>query len=196
MIEDNIYVIRVFDRQGKSYIKVGYSEKIKDRLYTYYIHNPFIEVVMTLYYPDAKNLEISLHKTFKSIILNEWYKEENLQDILEYIKNYNFKEGDKIFNVNKNEKIIILSYEENKKLLKALSPKEYFFLMKLVEITNDEYLIIGVSSNTSARNLSILLDISRKEVFNYMDTLIDLSIIKLEEGKYYLNSSFLKKGNN
>jgi len=195
MVENNIYVIRVFNRQGKSIIKVGYSENIRERIYTYYTHNPFVEVIMTLYHPDGKNLELSLHKNFKSFILKEWYKENDLQDILDYIKNYSSDEEEVEFKLDKKEKYIILSYEENKKMLKLLSPKEYFFLMKLIEITNEDYLIIGISPDSSARNLSSLLDVSRKEVFNHINTLLRLGVIELKNNKYYLSNYFLRQDN-
>jgi hypothetical protein len=51
---NNIYIIRCYNKEGNDLIKVGYSDHMKERLTTYYYHNPFIDIITTCYLETAK----------------------------------------------------------------------------------------------------------------------------------------------
>jgi hypothetical protein len=102
----NLYIIKVYNKKS-NLIKLGYSSKIKERLLLYYHHNPLVEIINTFYREDAKEFELRLHRTIKSVIMNEWYEEETLHKIIEYIKNGIPQETPKIINNHKiNEKSV------------------------------------------------------------------------------------------
>lgn len=86
-MEDNLYIIRVFGKNGSSVIKFGYSAKVQIRLKQYSDYNPLVEIIGTYYREDAKKFELTFHKNNKSFIRNEWYLEEQLENILYQIKN-------------------------------------------------------------------------------------------------------------
>jgi hypothetical protein len=83
--EHNLYIIRVYGKEG-SLIKLGYSSNIIQRLYSYYNHNPLIQVIGTYYREDAEQFESKLHKVIKAKMLHEWYDESELTNIEGYIK--------------------------------------------------------------------------------------------------------------
>lgn len=88
MNNDNLYVIRSFGKNGKTIVKLGYSNNIKDRIELYKSHNPFIEVIFTYYRSDAKLLEATFHKVNKPVFKNEWYAECKLNYIINVINNF------------------------------------------------------------------------------------------------------------
>lgn len=92
---DNLYLIRSFGKDGQSYIKLGYSSNIDQRLDIYKSHNPFIEIIKTFYRKDAKIFENNFHINNKSSYKNEWYDEGKLEYILYCIKNENIKYASK-----------------------------------------------------------------------------------------------------
>ena len=67
-MKDNLYIIKVTNNDGISLIKLGYSSNIKYRLDSYYLHNPFTEVIGTYYREDAYAFEKWFHKNNISII--------------------------------------------------------------------------------------------------------------------------------
>ena len=83
----NIYIIRSYGR-NESIIKVGYSANIEKRLSAYKEHNPYVEIVSTFYIDDGLTFEKTLHQKFKSVYKYEWYNEDQLNDIIDYINNY------------------------------------------------------------------------------------------------------------
>ena len=82
--EHNLYIVRV-SYKDITLIKFGYSSVIKDRLISYYYHNPLIELVGTYYRKDAIEFENSLHNTIDSYIMREWYENSELENIIDYI---------------------------------------------------------------------------------------------------------------
>jgi len=70
-------MIRTFGRgRGKTALKIGYAENIKERMKTYYHHNPYFEMISsregTLY--DEKLVHLYLRSFgLKLGILNEWF---------------------------------------------------------------------------------------------------------------------------
>lgn len=72
-----LYIVRTFGRgKGKTALKVGYAESIKERMKTYYHHNPYFEMISSregsLY--DEKLIHLYLQSfNLKLGILNEWF---------------------------------------------------------------------------------------------------------------------------
>ena len=86
-MENNLYILKVTNFEGKSLIKLGYSNNIKSRLDVYYVHNPFIQKIGTYYRKDAYAFEKWFHKNNISIYRNEWYCESFLEQMLDSIYN-------------------------------------------------------------------------------------------------------------
>ena len=87
---DNLYIIEVFDKNGYSMIKFGYSSVIHSRLSSYYNHNPLMKIIYTTYHPDAKEIESAFHKTNKSVILREWYEKSDEKKIVRFINKWKY----------------------------------------------------------------------------------------------------------
>lgn len=68
---NNIYIVRCYNKFGQSLIKIGYSENMIKRLTTYYYHNPYIEIIDTCFIENGKDWEENFHLTHISPILNE-----------------------------------------------------------------------------------------------------------------------------
>lgn len=80
----NLYIIRAYGK-NTTLIKFGYSSNILGRLAQYYSANPLCELVATYYREDAESFELGVHKLIKSDIGREWYDENKLDTILDYI---------------------------------------------------------------------------------------------------------------
>ena len=75
-----IYILRTFGRKNKTALKVGYAGNIKDRMKTYYHHNPYFEMIACregdLY--DETLIHLYLQTWgLKLGILNEWFLDRN-----------------------------------------------------------------------------------------------------------------------
>lgn len=71
-----LYLIRSFGRGGKSYLKVGYSDSLGNRMGQYRIHNPLFELIATREGSQEDELLIHLYLEalgYKVDILNEWF---------------------------------------------------------------------------------------------------------------------------
>lgn len=89
--EHNLYIIRVSNiAHNLTYIKLGYSSKIQDRISSYYNSNPLTELVGTYYREDAVLFEKYIHRTYTSIVMTEWYLESLLETFLSEIQNKEF----------------------------------------------------------------------------------------------------------
>ena len=82
----NLYIVRVYNKET-SLIKFGYSSTILNRLVSYYNANPLTELVGTYYREDALDFELYVHKMIQSAKRREWYDEDKLEEILNYINN-------------------------------------------------------------------------------------------------------------
>lgn len=87
--EHNLYILRSWGPDNKIILKFGYSDKLEKRLYTYFNHNPYIELLYTFYKPNARDLELEIHSKVKSDFNNEWYNEDKLEIILSLIHDSN-----------------------------------------------------------------------------------------------------------
>ena len=80
--EHNLYIIKVCNINGEEIIKIGYSSNIFKRLKSYYSHNPFTEVLETLYIKDGLCLEVMIHEIIPLVKnTNEWHPIEFLETI-------------------------------------------------------------------------------------------------------------------
>ena len=140
-MKDNLYIVKVINNEGKSLIKLGYSSNIKNRLDSYYLHNPFIEVIGTYYKKDGYSFEKWFHKNNISIYRNEWYNENILEKILNSIYDKNNLEY---------LKYLKLETEGFKRCYKCLEVKEISQFNK--DITTSDSLSSDCRSCKSIRN--------------------------------------------
>ena len=82
----NIYLIRATDGLN-TLVKLGYSNSIKKRITTYLQCNPFTEIVGTWKIDNAKEFEYMVHKNLESVAFNEWYGEDAIPTLLEWVSN-------------------------------------------------------------------------------------------------------------
>lgn len=71
-----LYLIRSFGRGGKSYLKIGFSDSIDNRMGQYKMHNPLFETIAQR--PGSLYDEAILHMYleamgYKAKFLNEWF---------------------------------------------------------------------------------------------------------------------------
>lgn len=81
---NNLYLLRVYGKDT-SLIKFGYSSTIQNRLEAYSTTNPLVEIIGTYHREDGREFELNLHKFIPSEIGREWYKEDQLELLIEYI---------------------------------------------------------------------------------------------------------------
>lgn len=195
-MEDNIYILRVFGRGGESFIKVGYSSQLESRLNTYKLHNPLFEVVMTFYSEYGREIEYNLHKKFESVVLNEWYKESKLPDIISYIINFSSDNISDCENLTTNNAVkydLAIPSDEHIRLLNILTPREYYVFMKMCFMMNKKtMLIVGVNYNDSSRKLESAFGIERKSVRQILNKLINESLIDVSGNRLFVNDNFIK----
>ena len=78
----NIYIIKVYDKNMNEIIKIGFSNNIIKRLKNYYSHNPFTDVIETLYIENGLIVEQLIHNTIPSIDgTTEWYTSDKYDSI-------------------------------------------------------------------------------------------------------------------
>ncbi len=82
----NLYIITVYNQDGKPFIKFGFSDEINKRVATYTNKNPFAKV-STFYRSDAKEFELWYHSAFKSVVMDEWYDASNMETLITLINN-------------------------------------------------------------------------------------------------------------
>jgi len=85
--KDNLYLLRSFCEDGKTIIKFGFSKTIEKRILQYKAHNPNIEIIGTYYHEDGILFERKVHSLIKSELGREWYSEDKLPILLNYIEN-------------------------------------------------------------------------------------------------------------
>jgi hypothetical protein len=126
-IQDNLYIIKTSNSEGKILIKLGYSSNIKERINQYLLHNPLTEVLYTFYRQDAIFFEKWFHRNNISIYKNEWYNYDYLEKILFNIKNTEIINS---FSKNKNKHkkpiIIIPVLEKHCYKCKNIKDSDFF----------------------------------------------------------------------
>lgn len=71
-----LYLIRSFGRNGKSYLKVGFTDNIANRMQQYKIHNPLSELITTRQGEQVEEKLLQLYLDilgYKANFLNEWF---------------------------------------------------------------------------------------------------------------------------
>lgn len=187
--KDNLYIVRVTSPDGRTLSKIGYSGNIPKRMEVYMYHNPFVEVIGTLYYEDGKNLEKHIHKIFKSERFNEWYTDDVFQEILEYLNTRHII----ISNSTKSNDWVI-DKDFHKEVLNKLSPLEYHTAMKLaLNINSKTNRLFGLNSKMSDRGITTLINSEkvRKCIRKIISKLLDKQILYEDEISFILNPKFL-----
>lgn len=75
-----LYLIRTYGIGGKSYLKVGFTDNIQNRLNQYKIHNPLLELISTREGTQDEELMVQLYlqtQDLKANFLNEWFVEDS-----------------------------------------------------------------------------------------------------------------------
>ena len=191
-MEDNIYILRAFGRNG-SVIKVGFSTSMEKRLKAYYGANPLVEVILTTYKENGSACEKALHSNFKSVIMNEWYNEDLLLDIIRFIEDFESDEKP-VFNYNTDYDFCLkMSVNANKNIAKILTNEElgvFFRMVSNTEIGTNKISLID--SKTLQYSLVDFTKVSRKKVDEVFEKLLNLGLIDEIDGKYYINSGLFK----
>lgn len=91
-----LYIFRSYTREG-TLLKFGYTSDIWARLSQYKSANPGIEIVYIAQLENALELEQAFHKQPPAVSRNEWYDEDKLEIMMDYIKN--------VFNEDKPDKL-------------------------------------------------------------------------------------------
>ncbi len=132
-----IYILRSYGKSA-SHIKVGYTSEIWDRMRAYKSCNPHIEVVYIAKIDNAFEIEQKFHSEHKSTFGNEWYEEDYLEIIMNYL---NEKEHEDVTNINKAERVYKPKYKVIGETYKLLL-KEYCDIVegKNSELT-EEYIL-------------------------------------------------------
>lgn len=191
-MEDNIYILRTFGRNG-SIIKVGFSTSMEKRLKAYYGANPLVEVILTTYKENGLACEKALHSNFKSAIMNEWYNEDLLLDLIRFIENFESDEKP-VFNYNTDYDFgLKMSVNANKKIAKILTNEElgvFFRMVSNTEIGTNKISLID--SKTTQYYLIDFTKSSKWKVDYIFEKLISNGLIDEIEGKYYINNGLFK----
>lgn len=136
-MKHNIYILRTYLKEG-TLIKVGYASDIDKRFAQYQSHNPSVELIYTFYKQDGILFEQTLHDNFKASYKREWYSEEDLPKILEWIDNTT-QITQKTIKLSKREKTKLTPLDKVRLGLKAnfaMLCEQYFELKNKNTIAN------------------------------------------------------------
>jgi hypothetical protein len=191
-MEDNIYILRTFGR-NVNFIKVGFSDSMKKRLKAYYGHNPLVEVIMTTYKENGLACEKALHSKFRSVVMNEWYNEELLREIIMFIENFESDEKP-VFNYNTDYDFCLkMSVNANKNIAKTLTNEELGVFFRMVSNTEIGTNKISLIDSKTTQYYLIDFTKSSKWKVNYIfEKLISNGLIDEIDGKYYINNGLFK----
>ena len=193
-MKDNLYIIRVYNKAGESMIKLGYSSNIEERLKTYYYHNPMMELIGTFYVENALVLEKEIHSKFKSIYLNEWYSEADLDSFLKIVRE---NQKDLIKNQNNPTVSINRYFDEDvfKQVISALTSEEFYIFFKLIQHSKNN-IVISFNDSLSDRKLGEYLNLDRRKPRAIIDKLKELNYIKTYNGFWAINPTIINYGYN
>lgn len=103
-----LYLIRSFGREGKSALKIGFTDDIKNRINSYKYHNPLFELISTREGSLLDETRTHTYLTsfgYKLDILDEWFVDEDSVNQLfhkpfETMNKVIWYNRDKLFNKN------------------------------------------------------------------------------------------------
>ena len=196
-----IYILRSYGKSA-SHIKVGYTSEIWDRMRAYKSCNPHIEVVYIAKIDNAFEIEQKFHSEHKSTFGNEWYEEDYLEIIMNYL---NEKEHEDVTNINKAERVYKPKYKVIGETYKLLL-KEYCDIVEgknselteeyILSIIPEAKLIVDTLGTEKIRTLRYVKKDLTSMVYsnsNEFKTAVKFAVqTKFQCGKIY-PSAFVKK---
>ena len=196
-----LYLIKSYGPKGKKIYKIGYTTSLDSRLYNYFSHNPFIELISVR--EGDEELEKLIHISLYSLgyrfqrdgRLNEWFigNLSKIQYIFHSTKRYLekvvWRNRDKAFSVDSISNINSDSF----KLLRRLYKENNYRINGNKYITKDDKVIKTNTSDLDILFYKLLLrnfpeDIDIKNAFP------DISIELEKEVQDFLDNKFYKTG--
>lgn len=101
-----IYLIRSHGKGDSSLLKIGYTDSLEARNYSYIEHNPLLEILDIREGDEVFERKLQLRFSYhKAEILNEWFNEEeeiidHFQDTLENIDAWLWMHREDVFSEN------------------------------------------------------------------------------------------------
>jgi hypothetical protein len=132
-----IYIIKSYGK-NKEIFKLGYSNSIINRISSYSSTSPYNELLHLFELPNAYTIEQQIHNQFKADLKREWYFEDTILKIIQYLKNYNYF----LYNVSIEK---IQDFCKNK--------IKYSFVENINELNNENNIHINVLNNTKSKFL-------------------------------------------
>jgi hypothetical protein len=91
----NIYVIAALHtnfalttHEPQWIYKVGYTDNMRKRMNSYFLHNPATRLVAFYYFEYAERVEKMIHSKYSSITRNEWYDAETILEITKELDSF------------------------------------------------------------------------------------------------------------
>jgi len=191
-MKDNLYIVKVYNGDGDSIIKLGYSNNIENRLRQYYYHNPLIELIGTYYMENAIEVEKNIHNTLKSVCLNEWYNEDKLDYILSIVGEVSYNSFD-LGSFSLKDKSQIKDKKYYDALLDTLKVDSLALLYRLIRKVNDKHIVEGYNDNMSNSKLGEYLNMDRRRIALIISELKNLKLLGVYKGFWVINPNVYRK---
>ena len=201
-----LYLIKSYGPRGKEIYKVGYTTSLDNRLYNYFSHNPFIELISVR--RGNEELEKLIHvclyslgyKFTKGGKLDEWFigDLDKIQYIFHSTKNYLekviWRNRDKAFSIDSISNINSDSF----KLLRRLYKENNYRISSSRYITKDDKVIKTKTSDLDILFYNLLLrnfpeDINIEDVFPDVPIELEREVQDFLDNKFYKTGIFRKK---
>ena len=196
-----LYLIKSYGPRGKKIYKVGYTTSLDSRLYNYFSHNPFIELISIREGNEEleKLIHISLYslgyKFTKGGKLDEWFT-GNLNKI-QYIFHSTKKYLEKVIWRNRNKAFSVDSIgninSDSFKLLRRLYKENNYRINGNRYITKDNKVIKTNTSDLDILFYKLLLR-NFPEDINIKDIFLNISVDLEKEVQDFLDNKFYKTG--
>ena len=196
-----LYLIKSYGPRGKKIYKVGYTTSLDSRLYNYFSHNPFIELISVREGNEEleKLIHISLYslgyKFTKGGKLDEWFT-GNLNKIQyifhstkKYLEKVIWRNRDKAFSIDSISNINSDSF----KLLRRLYKENNYRINGNRYITKDNKVIKTNTSDLDILFYKLLLR-NFPEDINIKDIFLNISVELEKEVQDFLDNKFYKTG--
>ncbi len=188
-----LYIFRSYTKEG-TLLKFGYTSDIWARLSQYKSANPGIEIVYIAQLENALELEQAFHKENPSAWGNEWYAEDNLETIMDYLNNIpHIDYTDETRPGNKTDKItfkdVVIECKKGNAEYLALAFDRYDYLEEAIAkigykgIEDSKYSVSGVKRKI----IRLSTNDDKERIYQYI---LDNSLIY--ENNFY-EANILKK---
>ena len=201
-----LYLIKSYGPRGKEIYKVGYTTSLDNRLYNYFSHNPFIELISVR--RGNEELEKLIHvclyslgyKFTKGGKLDEWFigDLDKIQYIFHSTRNYLekviWRNRDKAFSIDNIANINSDSF----KLLRRLYKENNYRISSSRYITKDDKVIKTKTSDLDILFYNLLLrnfpeDINIEDVFPDVPIELEKEVQDFLDNKFYSTGIFREK---